>query len=140
VITLPYFTGRGEREVNKTSVAPVDLPDHVDETIRSMARLQSEHHENATFQQRAVGYITGFLGQPMFAGVFAMTIARPPRGLNRICRLDYSSWFLCVWFLRHLQNGGILRILSELAPKQSDPVASPRPSLTCWLVERSAND
>jgi uncharacterized membrane protein len=61
--------------MNKTDDAPVDLADHVDETIRSMARLHSEHQENATFLQRAVGYITAFLGQPAVAGGLAVAIA-----------------------------------------------------------------
>jgi uncharacterized membrane protein len=61
--------------MNKTNAAPVNLPDHVDETIRSMARLHSEHQENATFQQRAVGHITAFLGHPSVAGSLAVAIA-----------------------------------------------------------------
>jgi uncharacterized membrane protein len=60
--------------MNRENVALVDRPDHVDETIGSMARLHSEHQENATFQQRAVGHITGFLGQPMVTGALAITI------------------------------------------------------------------
>jgi uncharacterized membrane protein len=69
------FAERGSRRMNKTDDAPVDLADHVDETIRSMARLHSEHQENATFLQRAVGYITAFLGQPAVAGGLAVAIA-----------------------------------------------------------------
>jgi uncharacterized membrane protein len=61
--------------MNETNAVQVNLPDHVDETIRSMARLHSEHQENATFQQRAVGHITAFLGHPSVAGSLAVAIA-----------------------------------------------------------------
>jgi uncharacterized membrane protein len=64
---------RGEKKDG--ALAEVYLPDHVDETIRSMARLHSEHQESATFQQRAVGHITAFLGHPSVAGGLAVTIA-----------------------------------------------------------------
>jgi hypothetical protein len=35
---------------------------HIEETIRSVARLHAEHHENATPLQRAVDRITALLG------------------------------------------------------------------------------
>jgi len=38
--------------VASTDIPPSILPDHVDETIRSIARLKAEQHENAT----ALGY------------------------------------------------------------------------------------
>ena len=60
--------------MDETKAEAPDLPGHVDETIRSMARLHSEHRENATLHQRAVGHITGFLGQPMVTGVLVLAI------------------------------------------------------------------
>ncbi len=44
------------------------LPAHVEETIRSIARLQAEHHGNATLHQRAVDRVTALLGHPRFIG------------------------------------------------------------------------
>jgi uncharacterized membrane protein len=70
----PYFA-EWEQEMNRMNATQVNLPDHVDETIGSMARLHSEHQENATVQQRAVGHITAFLGHPSVAGSLAVTIA-----------------------------------------------------------------
>jgi uncharacterized membrane protein len=61
--------------MDRTTATQINLPDHVGETIRSMARLHSEHQENATFQQRAVGRITAFLGHPSVAGSLAVAIA-----------------------------------------------------------------
>lgn len=60
--------------MNRENVALVDRSDHVEETIRSMARLHSEHQESAPFHQRAVGHITSFLGQPVVTGGLAATI------------------------------------------------------------------
>ena len=37
---------------------------HIEETIRSIARLHAEHHQNATPLQRAVDRITALLGRP----------------------------------------------------------------------------
>jgi hypothetical protein len=34
------------------------LPDHTEETIRSIAELRAEHHENATALERALDHIT----------------------------------------------------------------------------------
>ena len=48
------------------------LPVHIEETIRSIARLHAEHHQNATSLQRAVDRITGLLGRPRFIG--ALTV------------------------------------------------------------------
>ena len=42
------------------------LPAHIEETIRSIARLHGEHHQNATPLQRAVDRITAVLGRPIF--------------------------------------------------------------------------
>jgi uncharacterized membrane protein len=45
------------------------LPAHIEETIRSIARLHGEHHQNATPLQRAVDRITALLGRPRFIAV-----------------------------------------------------------------------
>jgi len=52
--------------VASTDIPPSILPDHVDETIRSIARLKAEQHENATALQRAVDRMTNLLGRPRF--------------------------------------------------------------------------
>lgn len=48
---------------------------HIEETIRSVARLHAEHHESATPLQRGVDRITALLGRPRFIGV--LTSLRP---------------------------------------------------------------
>ena len=45
------------------------LPTHIEETIRSIARLHAEHHRNATTLQRIVDRLTAFVGRPRFIGL-----------------------------------------------------------------------
>jgi uncharacterized membrane protein len=51
------------------------LPAHIEETIRSIAQLHGEHHQNATPLQRAVDRITALLGRPRFIGVLTTSAA-----------------------------------------------------------------
>jgi uncharacterized membrane protein len=55
--------------------APPLLPAHIEETIRSIARLHAEHHQNATPLQRAVDRITAFVGRPGFIGMLTLIAA-----------------------------------------------------------------
>ena len=48
---------------------------HIEETIRSVARLRAEHHENSTPLQRAADRITALLGRPRFIGVLNVIAA-----------------------------------------------------------------
>ena len=48
------------------------LPAHIEDTIRSIARLHAEHHQAATPVQRVVDRVTGFVGRPRFIG--ALTV------------------------------------------------------------------
>ena len=49
------------------------LPAHIEDTIRSIARLHAEHHQAATPVQRVVDRVTGFVGRPRF--IAALTVA-----------------------------------------------------------------
>jgi uncharacterized membrane protein len=60
--------------VADTNVPPPMLPDHIDETIRSIAQLHAEHHENATPLQRGVDRATALLGRPRFIGVLTAVV------------------------------------------------------------------
>ena len=48
------------------------LPAHIEDTIRSIARLHAEHHQGSTPVQRIVDRVTGFVGRPRFIG--ALTV------------------------------------------------------------------
>lgn len=50
------------------------FPPHIEDTIRSIAQLNVEHHDNATRPQRWVDRVTGLVGQPWFIGVASLVI------------------------------------------------------------------
>jgi uncharacterized membrane protein len=45
------------------------LPPHIEEAIRSIARLDAAHHEGATPLQRTLGKLAALLAEPWFIGV-----------------------------------------------------------------------
>ena len=61
--------------MDDTNVSLPLLPAHIEETIRSIARLHAEHHQNATPLQRAVDRITALLGRPRFMGILTVIAA-----------------------------------------------------------------
>jgi uncharacterized membrane protein len=60
--------------MTQTNMPPV-VADHIEETIRAIARLDAEHHGNATAQQRAVSRITALIGRPLFLAILAIVVA-----------------------------------------------------------------
>jgi hypothetical protein len=67
---------------------------HIEETIRSVARLHAEHHENATPLQRATDRITALLGRPRFIGVLTRhcgQLDQPESPLRRAWLSPYRS-------------------------------------------------
>jgi uncharacterized membrane protein len=42
------------------------LPPHIEETIRAIAKLHADHHEEAGTLQRVVERLTGWIGRPRF--------------------------------------------------------------------------
>jgi uncharacterized membrane protein len=60
--------------VADTILPPPILPAHIEETIRSIAQLHVEHHENATPLQRAVDRVTALLGRPRFIGALTLIV------------------------------------------------------------------
>ncbi|WP_051335335.1 DUF1003 domain-containing protein [Methylocapsa acidiphila] len=51
------------------------LPAHIEETVRSIARLHGEHHQNTTPLQRTVDRMTALVGRPQFIGVLTAIAA-----------------------------------------------------------------
>ncbi len=51
------------------------LPAHIEDTIRSIARLHAEHHQASTPVQRVVDRVTGFVGRPRFIGALTVVTA-----------------------------------------------------------------
>ena len=50
------------------------LAHHIEDTIRSVAQLDTEYHESATRQQRWVDRTTDMLGRPWFLGAASLAI------------------------------------------------------------------
>jgi uncharacterized membrane protein len=50
------------------------LPAHIEETVKSIARLHADHHQNATPLERAVDRMTALLGRPRFVGVLTVIV------------------------------------------------------------------
>ena len=57
-----------------TKIASPALPDHIEETIRSIDRLHAEHRRDATPLQRAVDRVTTLLGRPGFIVVVTAVV------------------------------------------------------------------
>jgi hypothetical protein len=77
---------------------------HIEETIRSVARLHAEHHENATPLQRAIDRITALLGRPPFIGVLTV-IAAGWISLNLARRRAWLSPYRSASLLRAGRRG-----------------------------------
>ena len=50
------------------------LPSHIEETVRTIARLHAEHHQRATLSERLVDNATALLGRPAFVGVLSIAV------------------------------------------------------------------
>jgi uncharacterized membrane protein len=52
-----------------------NFPDHVDEAVRSVTQLHSDHHGRATTPQRAVNRITALMARPWFIVPVGLSVA-----------------------------------------------------------------
>jgi uncharacterized membrane protein len=55
------------------SSAP-DAPDHIDEAVRSVTQLHSDHQGRATMPQRWVNRITAFMARPWFIALMGLSV------------------------------------------------------------------
>jgi uncharacterized membrane protein len=51
-----------------------NVPDHIDEAVRSVAQLHSDHYGRATASQRAVNGITAFMARPFFIVLVGLSV------------------------------------------------------------------
>ena len=51
-----------------------DVPDHIDEAVRSVTQLHSEHHGRTRASQRAVNRITAFMARPAFIALVGLGV------------------------------------------------------------------
>lgn len=57
-----------------TDEAAAESPDHLDETIRAIAQLRAEHHDQGSPLRRAVDRMTAILGRPRFVAVVTVVV------------------------------------------------------------------
>jgi uncharacterized membrane protein len=64
------------REHRMTHDSPYtrNVPDAIDEAVRSVTQLHSDHHGRTTAPQRAVNRITAFMARPLFAAVVGLSV------------------------------------------------------------------
>jgi len=53
---------------------PPVLPPHIAESIKAIARLHGEHHQNASTFQRTVDRTTALLASPRFVGILSIAV------------------------------------------------------------------
>jgi len=51
-----------------------NVPDPIDEAVRSVTQLHSDHHGSATAPQRAVNRVTAFMAQPLFLALVGLGV------------------------------------------------------------------
>ena len=63
-----------EKMTNSDATAS-GLPRHVDGTVQAIARLHLEHHQRASFAERAIDRTISIIGRPAFLGALFIIIA-----------------------------------------------------------------
>jgi uncharacterized membrane protein len=61
-------------EMTESASSSRELPDHVDEAVRSIAQLHSEHHEKATAPQRLINRLSAVIARPHFVAFLTIGV------------------------------------------------------------------
>ena len=70
-----WTTEPGAKAVTDKHFSLPNLPAHIEETVRSLAQLHADHHQNATPHERVVARTTALLAHPRFIGGLAIVVA-----------------------------------------------------------------
>ena len=109
-----------------------DVPNHIDEAVRSVTQLHAEHHGRATAPQRVVNRITSFMARPFFTIVVGLGMAGWT-GANLIAPMFGLQAFETPSF-SWLQGAAILFSLVLVAQKHEDELNAHRDTLTLELA------
>jgi uncharacterized membrane protein len=52
-----------------------NVPEHIDEAVRSVTQLHSDHHGRTSTPQHAVNRITAFIAKPVFVAILALSVS-----------------------------------------------------------------
>src|ERR1700687_2624855 len=70
-IDAPDSTPRAKAKASNTTS---QLPPHIEETVRAISRLHTEHHQRATFSDHLVDRATSLFGRPAFIVVLSLAV------------------------------------------------------------------
>jgi uncharacterized membrane protein len=113
------------------------LPPHIEETIRAIAKLHADHHEEAGTLQRVVERLTAWIGRPRFIAALTIVVSLWI-GCNLVVLLSGSKPWDAPPF-NWLQGGfGLLAlyvtVLILTTQRRDDQLASYREQLTLELA------
>jgi uncharacterized membrane protein len=57
-----------------TNIPIPNLPEHIEETVRSIAQPHADHNENATLLERALDRVTAFISRPWGLGLITVIV------------------------------------------------------------------
>jgi uncharacterized membrane protein len=74
-----HVAGAGAPDATQTSKTKASstasqLPPHIEETVRAISRLHTEHHQRATFSDHLVDRATSLFGRPAFIVVLSLGV------------------------------------------------------------------
>ena len=113
------------------------LPAHIEDTIRSIARLHAEHHHSATSLQRFVDHLTAFVGRPRFIGILTLCVllwigGNLVLGLRGLTAPDPPPF---AWFDGAVSLGALyIALLILTTQRRADQLAQHREQLTLELA------
>jgi uncharacterized membrane protein len=121
----------------ESSIPPSIILPHIDKTIRSIAQLHADHHQNATRIQRGVDHLTRLLGRPIFVGMLTLFIvgwigSNLTAGALGVHPIDPPPF---VWLLGAISLMSLYVVILVLATqRREDELAQRRDQLTLELA------
>jgi uncharacterized membrane protein len=116
---------------------PNDLPSHVDQTVKAIAKLHADHHRSATPLQRIVDRMTDVVSHPSFIGAVTMTVIAWIAGNLLLAR--FAGWRIDGPAFPWLQGAGELgaiyiTTLVLISQRRKDELSELREQLTLELA------
>ena len=116
---------------------PDDLPPHVDQTVKAIAKLHADHHRSATPLQRIVDRMTAIVSHPSFIGAVTVTVLAWIAGNLLLAR--FVGWRIDGPAFPWLQGAGELAAiyittLVLISQRRKDELSELREQLTLELA------
>jgi uncharacterized membrane protein len=115
----------------------LDLPSHIDGTVQAIAKLQNEHHQEASPIDHAIDRVTAAIGKPTSLAVMTMIICIW-MGANAVMPLFGKVQFDPAPFSWLINGVGLMSLymstLILITQRRSDRLASRREQMTLELA------